>query len=101
MNSKSASVWGRTLGATGGALGLLVSGLFFAILSDYLSLGLELYGVLFMMGPLLGIVGSLLPRVSNRVRGRMMLGGVLVVLVFWGRVVFSNIPSFIGPGPLE
>jgi len=101
MDSNSASVWGRTLAATGGTLGLLVSGLVLAVTSGYLSLTEELYGVFFMTGPLLGVVGSFLPRISNKVRGGIMFGGVLIVLAFWGRVVSSNIPGFIGPGPLE
>ncbi len=80
--SNSAIVWGKTLAATVGTLGLLGSSFLWSV-----SGGLSLQEIVFVaslnLGSLLATAGTLIPRVGNKVQGGMILGAALLILSGW------------------
>ena len=74
---------GKTLAATGGTLGFLLSLLLLRTVSGQLVLQDTVYLVSLTIGSLLGIAGTIIPRAGNRLQGAIILGGALLVMLGW------------------
>ncbi len=84
MASKVSSsvVWEKTLAAAGGTLGFLIALTFWSS-SGRNGFQDAVFLTFLMLGPLFGVVGGLLPKIGNRVRGQIILVGVLIAAVGW------------------
>ncbi len=88
--SNSAIVWGKTLAATGGTLGLLVSLLLW--FGGFGRVGPQetIYLASLTFGSLIPITGALVPRVESRVQGGIILAASLMILSIWSYYGFSG-----------
>ena len=84
---QSANVWGRTLTATGGTLAFLVSLISWGLFSGQRTFQETIVALALNFASLAPIIGTLIPRISGKIRGVILLGlGGLFVAVWIGYV---------------
>jgi hypothetical protein len=84
---QSANVWGRTLTATGGTLAFLVSLIAWAAFSGQRTFQETMVALALNFASLAPIIGTLIPRISGKIQGMILLGlGGVFVAVWIGYV---------------
>jgi len=84
---QSANVWGRTLTATGGTLAFLVSLIAWGAFSGQRTFEETIFALALNLASLAPIIGTLIPRISGKIQGIILLGlGGVFVAVWIGLV---------------
>jgi len=96
---QSANVWGRTLTATGGTLAFLVSLISWGLFSGQRTFQETIVALALNFASFAPIIGTLIPRISGKIRGVILLGlGGVFVAVWTGYVSLVSGGFFPPPG---
>ena len=93
---QSANVWGRTLTATGGTLAFLVSLISWGLFSGQRTFQETIVALALNFASFAPIIGTLIPRISGKIRGVILLGlGGVFVAVWIGYVPLISGGTFL------
>ena len=94
--SQSLNVWGKTLTATGGTLALLVALIVWGAFSGQRTFQETLFALALNLASLAPIIGALIPRISGKIQGVILLGlGGVFVAVWIGYFALISGGSFL------
>jgi hypothetical protein len=89
--SQSLNVWGKTLTATGGTLAFLVSLIIWGAFSGQRTFQETIVALALNFASLAPIIGALIPRISGKIQGVILLGlGGVFVAVWIGYVALIS-----------
>jgi len=93
---RSANVWGRTLTATGGTLAFLVSLIAWGAFSGQRTFQETIVALALNSASLAPMIGTLIPRISGKIQGVILLGlGGVFVAVWIGYVPLISGGTFL------
>jgi hypothetical protein len=81
--SQSLNVWGKTLTATGGTLAFLVALIIWGASSGQRTFQETIFALALNLASLAPIIGALIPRISGKIQGVILLGLGGVFVAVW------------------
>jgi hypothetical protein len=94
--SQSLNVWGKTLTATGGTLAFLVALIVWGAFSGQRTFQETIFALTLNLASLAPIIGALIPRISGKIQGVILLGlGGVFVAVWIGYFALISGGSFL------